>query len=231
MRLTKQGEYALRSLISIGIAHELGRELLPVSELAVKEALPLKFVERILAVLRDAGWVAAQRGKAGGYRLAIPATAIKVGDVVRRIDGRLAPIGCASELDYERCSCPDEAHCGLRMLMIDVRNAIAGILDRYTLADIVAVTLLKLRRDGIAPPLAKPLQLAGSRSDSKSTPRRPLRPADPRDGLLASLGLDPSQSTSRERASKKKQDEAKSRADALTVDDRRAKTRSRRTQR
>lgn len=178
MRLTKQGEYALRSLISLGVAHELGREVVPVSELATAERLPLKFVERILGTLRNEGYVAAQRGQAGGYYLATPAEGIKMGAVVRLIDGRLAPIGCASEAAYEPCSCPDEAHCGLRMLMIDVRNAIAGILDRYTLADIVAVTLHKLRRDGLLPRASK-------LAPSVAVPAG--RRADPRDGFLASI--------------------------------------------
>lgn len=72
---------------------------------------------------------------------------IKIGEVVRRIEGPLAPIRCASVTAYEPCSCPDETHCGLRLLMVDVRNAIANIVDRYSLADVVEVTLRKLRRD------------------------------------------------------------------------------------
>ena len=70
------------------------------------------------------------------------------------IDGPLAPIGCVSLSAYEKCSCPDEAHCGLRMLMLDVRNAIASILDRYTLADVVEVTTRKMVRDGIPLPFS-----------------------------------------------------------------------------
>ena len=95
----------------------------------------------------DAGWRFAspgktlKRGKFGGYRLAKPAGKITIGQVVRVIDGPLAPIGCVSQTAYEKCTCPDEAHCGLRMLMLDVRNAIAGILDRYTLADVVETML------------------------------------------------------------------------------------------
>ena len=76
---------------------------------------------------------------------------IKFGAVIRLIDGPLAPIRCVSQTAYVRCSCPDEVHCGLRMLMLDVRNAIAKLLDRYTLADIVEITLRKLRRDKVAP--------------------------------------------------------------------------------
>jgi DNA-binding IscR family transcriptional regulator len=72
-----------------------------------------------------------------------------IGDVVRKLDGPLAPIPCVSQNFYERCTCPDETHCGLRMLMLDVRNAIASILDKYSLAQTVEVTLRKMRRDGL----------------------------------------------------------------------------------
>jgi len=68
------------------------------------------------------------------------------------IDGPLAPIPCVSQTAYSRCTCPDEDHCGLRMLMLDVRTAIIKILDRYTLADIVEITLRKMRRDKVSPP-------------------------------------------------------------------------------
>lgn len=152
MKLSKRGEYALRALIDFGIAHELGRPLLTVSELAEKERLPLKFLEQILMQLRTEGYIDTKRGKQGGYFLAKPTKAISLGKVIRIIDGPLAPIACVSQTAYERCTCPDEDHCGLRMLMLDVRNAIARILDRYSLADIVEITLRKLRRDGVAIP-------------------------------------------------------------------------------
>ncbi len=156
MKLSKRGEYAIRSLINLGIAAEVGRTLVRVSELAASEQLPIKFLEQILQLLKEAGMVKSERGKYGGYRLAKPARQIRIGEVVRLIDGPLAPIGCVSQTAYEKCSCPDEAHCGLRMLMLDVRNAIAGILDRYTLADVVEVTLRKLRRDGLPLPFSQP---------------------------------------------------------------------------
>ena len=152
MKLSKKGEYALRSLINLGIAAEVGRELVQVSELADNERLPVKFLEQIMQSLKEAGFVESQRGKFGGYRLAKPAAKITIGEVVRLIDGPLAPIGCVSQSAYEKCTCPDEAHCGLRMLMLDVRNAIANILDHYTLADTVEITLRKIRRDKVALP-------------------------------------------------------------------------------
>lgn len=155
MNLSKRSEYALRALIDLGIAQELGRPILQVTELAAKEKLPIKFLEQILTQLRFAGYVQTKRGKAGGYSLAKPAARIKLGAVIRLLDGPLAPIPCVSQTDYHRCSCPDEAHCGLRMLMLDVRNAIARILDRSTLAQIVEITLRKMRRDKITVPFAR----------------------------------------------------------------------------
>ncbi len=156
MKLSRKGEYALRSLINLGIAKEVGRALVQVSELADNEQLPVKFLEQIMGALKEEGFVESVRGKFGGYRLAKPAREIPIGQVVRMIDGPLAPIGCVSQSAYEPCSCPDEAHCGLRMLMLDVRNAIANILDRYTLADVVEITLRKLKRDGLPLPFAAP---------------------------------------------------------------------------
>jgi Rrf2 family protein len=164
MKLSKKGEYALRALIDLGIAGEVGRELVQVTEISGKEQIPAKFLEQIMQELKTAGFVAAQRGKFGGYHLAKPASAITIGAVVRVIDGPLAPIGCVSHTAYEKCSCPDEEHCGLRMLMLDVRNAIAGILDRYSLADVVEVTLRKLRRDAL------PLPFAGPRGPERGKP-------------------------------------------------------------
>jgi len=174
MKLSKKGEYALRSLINLGIASEVGRELVQVSELAENEQLPIKFLEQILQELKEAGWVESQRGKFGGYRLAVPMKQIPIGQVVRRIDGPLAPIGCVSQSAYEPCSCPDEDHCGLRMLMLDVRNAIAGILDRYTLAEVVDVTTRRMKRDGIELPFSQPMRQPASRvarRSARNTPR------------------------------------------------------------
>ena len=152
MQVSKRCEYALRALIDLGIAHEAGREILSIGELARHEQLPVRFLEQILLQLKDAGWVESRRGKRGGYALARPMDTIRMGDVVRLVDGPLAPIRCVSKTAYEACTCPDEDHCGLRMLMMDVRNALADVLDRHTLADVVEVTIRKLRRDRIDPP-------------------------------------------------------------------------------
>ena len=156
MRLTKRGEYALRALIDLGIAQSVGRTMLQIGELARHENIPIKFLEQILVTLKEAGYLESKRGKQGGYFLAKPLDQITIGEVVRVLDGPLAPIPCVSQNFYARCSCPDETHCGLRMLMLDVRNAIADILDRYTLAQTVEVTLRRLKRDRLPVPFAFP---------------------------------------------------------------------------
>ena len=172
MKISKRGEYALRALIDLGIASEMGWPMLQVSELASKEKLPVKFLEQIFTQLKMAGYVESRRGKYGGYSLARPMNQIKFGEVIRMIDGPLAPIRCVSRTSYERCSCPDEIHCGLRILMFDVRNAISTILDRYTLADIVEITLRKYRRDKITPPF---LYRSGPLTSILPQKREPLR--------------------------------------------------------
>jgi Rrf2 family protein len=173
MKLSKRGEYALRALIDLGIASELGWPMLQISELAAKEKLPIKFLEQIFAQLKTAGYVTSRRGKFGGYSLGRPMSRIKFGAVIRLIDGPLAPIRCVSRTSYARCSCPDEIHCGLRMLMLDVRNAISTLLDRFTLADIVEITLRKYRRDKVAPPfLHRSIPLASILSKGDGPPIR-----------------------------------------------------------
>jgi Rrf2 family protein len=173
MKLSKRGEYALRALIDLGIASELGWPMLQISELATKEKLPIKFLEQIFMQLKAAGYVKSRRGKFGGYSLARPMSQIKFGAVIRLIGGPLAPIRCVSATSYARCSCPDEIHCGLRMLMFDVRNAISAVLDRFTLADIVEITLRKYRRDKVSPPfLHRSIPLASVLSTEDEPPIR-----------------------------------------------------------
>ena len=181
MKLSKRGEYALRALIDLGIAAELGRPILQVSELAAKEKLPVKFLEQIFTQLKASGFIVSKRGKLGGYSLARPMNKIKFGSVIRLIDGPLAPISCVSETAYERCTCPDEDHCGLRMLMLDVRTAIIKILDRYSLEDIVEITLRKMRRDKVSPPfISRAFNLGSVLNELPTTRLTPAKPAKER---------------------------------------------------
>ena len=185
VKVSKRGEYALRALIDFGLAQALGRPLLQVSELASKEDLPVKFLEQILMQLKTAGYLESRRGKHGGYLLARPPENISIGQVIRLIDGPLAPIACVSQTAYERCSCPDEEHCGLRMLMLDVRNAITNILDRYTLADVVEITVRKLRKNKMPLPFSLDSLPAKPALRSKSAARAKKSNGETSDGKVA----------------------------------------------
>ena len=90
----------------------------------------------IEAAAKNAGLLNSKMGLNGGYYLAAPPESISLGQIVRVLDGPLAPIRCVSQMAYEPCGCPDEERCGLRLIMLDVRNAIADILDHTSLADI-----------------------------------------------------------------------------------------------
>lgn len=179
MKLSKKGEYALRALLDLAMAQALDRTLVPLSALAEAQRMPATFLEQILAELRQAGFLASTRGKYGGYSLARPASEIHIGEIVRQIDGPLAPIGCASVTAYERCSCPDEAHCGLRLIMMDVRNAISNVLDRYTLAQLAEITLQHLRRDGLLPPVVELVRHLDLTTRAKVAAQKPPQLLEP----------------------------------------------------
>ncbi len=134
MRLSKKGEYAIRALIEIGmesLAHP--NSLIQISSVAQRTNIPDKFLEQILLALRNGGILKSKRGVEGGYSLARPTSEITLGEVVRLLDGPLAPIPCVSLSAYEPCTCPNEETCGLRIAMKQVRDAISEILDNYKL--------------------------------------------------------------------------------------------------
>jgi Rrf2 family protein len=133
MRLSKRGEYGLRAMIYL--ADNTG-PMLQIKDISQHENIPIKFLEQILLALKNAGLLQSKMGFGGGYYLARPASEIKLGQIVRILDGPLAPVRCVSQMAYEPCDCPDEQTCGLRMVMGDVRNAIADILDNTSLADV-----------------------------------------------------------------------------------------------
>ena len=130
--LTAKGKYGLKALIYLAQVPDL--ELALVADIAEANNIPKKFLDAILGELRNAGFVQSRKGKGGGYRLARQPEEILVGSVVRVLDGPLAPIPCASRTRYRACDDCDIATCQVRHLMLDVRNAIAEVLDATTLA-------------------------------------------------------------------------------------------------
>jgi Rrf2 family protein len=139
MRLSKKGEYAIRALVEIGFeSHLRPNSLIQISTVAERTNIPEKFLEQILLALRNGGVLKSKRGVEGGYALAKTPAEITLGEVVRLLDGPLAPIPCVSATAYEPCSCPDEESCGLRIAMKQVRDAICAILDNYGLDRLIS---------------------------------------------------------------------------------------------
>lgn len=136
MKFSKRSEYGLRALIEL-TAH-YGKAPLQRHQIAKRQHIPIEFLEQILLALRNAGLLASRRGVTGGYRLLKSPDDITLGAVIRILDGPLAPIGCVSKTAYQKChDCPYSVkpNCPVQHVMGEVRNAIAGVLDHYTLRD------------------------------------------------------------------------------------------------
>jgi len=132
--LTNKGKYGLKAMVHLA--------RLPVgatvqsAEIASTEHISKKFLDAILLDLKNAGFVRSKKGPGGGYTLARPAEDIVVGAIVRALDGPLAPIACASRTAYQPCDdCDDLTACAVRLTMLEVRDAMAEVLDRLSLAD------------------------------------------------------------------------------------------------
>ena len=131
--LTKKAKYGLKAMVHLarlepGAGASIG-------DIAKANDLPKKFLEAILVDLRNANFVQSRKGRDGGYALSRAASDIPVGDVIRALDGPLAPIPCASRTAYLPCDdCADLASCSVRLVMQQVRDAMADILDHTSLA-------------------------------------------------------------------------------------------------
>ncbi len=138
MRLSKRGEYGLRAMIFLAPPGPDGRAtIVQIKEISEREHIPIKFLEQILLALKNAGLLHSKMGVGGGYYLAKPARDITLGQIIRVLDGPIAPVKCVSQVAYEPCGCPDEVTCGLRMVMFDVRAAMSAILDKTSLEDVI----------------------------------------------------------------------------------------------
>jgi Rrf2 family protein len=143
--LSRKSKYGLKALLVL--AREAGHGPILIADLADRDAIPKKFLEAILLELKRHGVVQSQKGKGGGYYLRRPPKEITFGEVIRVLDGPLAAVPCVSETAYARCAeCIDEATCGVRLAMKQVRDATAQILDHTTLADVNVRVARKRRR-------------------------------------------------------------------------------------
>lgn len=137
--LSMKAKYALRALI---VMARNEKKMLASKAIAKEADVPQKFLDNILQELRHQGVVDSKRGIFGGYFLAKSSADIMVGDLVRLMDGPLAPIRCASVTAYQKCDdCHDEKTCEIRMTMVEVRNAIANVLDHKSLRDLAGISM------------------------------------------------------------------------------------------
>ena len=134
--ISKKTKYGLKALIYLARQYDKGPIL--IADLARDENLPKKFLENILLSLKNNGILQSRKGKGGGYYLGRHPSKITFGQAIRVMEGPLAPVPCVSETAYAKCTeCQNEVTCGIRLVMKDVREAMAQILDGTTLADVL----------------------------------------------------------------------------------------------
>lgn len=142
MKLSRRGLYALKALLLL--AELPAGAVVKIQAISEREKIPQKFLESILVTLKNARIVSSVRGANGGYRLGRPSDRILLGEIVRLMDGPLAPFGDAAEL--RRLVKEDPAHAGLFSVLLDVRDAAAQILDSTSLRDVHQRTRALSRR-------------------------------------------------------------------------------------
>lgn len=136
--ISQKAKYALRALVALARAHDADEALI-IADIAERQHIPRKFLEQILLDLKRHGLLESRRGKHGGYALLRPAEMITFGEVLRIIDGPIAPLPCLSKMAYRRCDdCGTEANCEVRKVLARVADATRAVLDSTTLADAIA---------------------------------------------------------------------------------------------
>jgi Rrf2 family protein len=139
--LSQKTRYAIRAMQHL--ADHYGKGPVQLADIAAQQNIPPKFLTVILSELSRAGLVASLRGKDGGYWLGVPPVDVRYGDLIRIMRGSLALVPCASRYAHEKCkNCVEESNCRTRALMLQVRDEMAAVLDRITLADPIAMDIM-----------------------------------------------------------------------------------------
>jgi Rrf2 family protein len=133
--LSKKSQYAFQALMYLSEKEKEGPVL--IAEISKKKKIPLKFLENILLELKKAGILKSKKGKGGGYFFGKEPADVTLATVMRLIDGPIALLPCVSLHFYEKCTNCDERHCGLRDVLIQVRDANLRLLEKKTIADLV----------------------------------------------------------------------------------------------
>ena len=132
--LSKKAQYAFRAL-TVLVEHN-GEGPLPISAIVREYPMSTKFLETILLELRRGGILGSRKGKGGGYYLMCSPKDVSFAQVIRILDGAIAPLKCVSLNFYERCDDCDEQDCGLHRIMAEVRDSKLKVLEKRTLADL-----------------------------------------------------------------------------------------------
>jgi Rrf2 family protein len=134
--MTAKGKYCLKALACLA-SLEPGAKMQAI-DIAKKQDIPKNFLDVILNDLRHANIISSKKGPGGGYMLARGASEIRIGEIIRLIDGPLAALACASRTAYRACEdCADVRRCKIRLMMGQVREAVSAILDSASVADLV----------------------------------------------------------------------------------------------
>lgn len=134
--ISKRTQYGLKAMLSLG--SRFGGGPVAIATLSREDSIPIKFLELILLDLKASGLLESKKGPGGGYQLSRPPSTITIGSLIRIMEGPLAPLPCASETAFRPCEeCGDVESCGTRIIMRQVRDAMANVLDRTTLAELI----------------------------------------------------------------------------------------------
>lgn len=149
--LTMKGKYGVKALIHL--ARLPPDQMQQSAEIAASNGIPKKFLDTILSDLRNAGLIQSRKGRWGGYQLGKPAETIPVAQILRILDGPISPISCVSKTAYQKCyDCAGQETCEIRILMLEVRDAMLAILEHRSLRDLCDSGILARQLTGLTDP-------------------------------------------------------------------------------
>ncbi|OGS20479.1 MAG: hypothetical protein A2252_01205 [Elusimicrobia bacterium RIFOXYA2_FULL_39_19] len=136
MRITYKGDYALKILLDLTVNYQQNHSegLVQIKDISKRQDIPVKYLEQIILTLKGAGYIRSKRGSSGGVGLAKPPEKIKLGEVIRLMDGTTAPITCVSRTEHTKCDFFQR--CPFKPLWTDIRDYVNNIVDNTTFADI-----------------------------------------------------------------------------------------------
>jgi len=134
VNVTTRGQYGVKAMFELALRH--GEGAVPLREVAERQNLPENYLEQLMAPLRKAGLVRSVRGAQGGYLLARDPAEITIGDVLRVLEGPIAPVDCAADDPEAKACCPDGDDCTVRGVWVQIRDAVNQAVDSITLADL-----------------------------------------------------------------------------------------------